>query len=289
MSVRGVAASAFNRLPASTRRTLLHRLGRFAPWEEQFDLTPPARAEGEEVGPPDFVGIGAQKAGTTWWYELIASHPQVSSRSDVHKERHFLTRFATARFGPEEIAAYHGWFPRPLGAIAGEWTPDYLDCPWVPHLLARAAPEVRLLVMLRDPVERLCSGLAHGSRNRPGGAGGATSTITQAVTRGFYHQALWHWWEIFPDNRFLVLQYERCVEDPAGQLAATYRFLGLDESHVPTDLRQPVSATRTGKPELDRDTRRRLVEMYTPDVLELTKRLPQIDLALWVNFTEVTR
>ena len=58
----------------------LHGLGRYAPWEERFDFTPPAPGPAEEVGAPDFVGIGVQKAGTTWWYTLMLSHPDVSLR-----------------------------------------------------------------------------------------------------------------------------------------------------------------------------------------------------------------
>ena len=95
---------------------------------------------GSSAGPPDFVGIGAQKAGTTWWYSLIAAHPGVTSRPDIHKERHFLSRFGAERFTPTDIDRYHGWFPRRAGTIAGEWTPDYLSCPWVAPLLSLAAP-----------------------------------------------------------------------------------------------------------------------------------------------------
>jgi len=285
-TIRDAAASAFNRLPTSTRRTLLHRTGRYAPWDEGFDFAPPAPGPGEEAGPPDFVGIGAQKAGTTWWYGLVVAHPGVWSRPDVHKERHFLSRFGATSFGPEEAKAYHGWFPRRRGTIAGEWTPEYLYCPWVPGLLDEAAPGARLLLILRDPVERFCSGVAH--ERREAGARGAATTA-EALSRGFYHQAMSHWWRHFDDSRLLVLQYERCAADPEGQLAQTYRFLGLDDSFVPPAIRRPVSVTRKGKPTLSDDVRRRLVEMYLPDVMALSERLPQLDLSLWSNFAKASR
>jgi len=281
MSLRSVVAAAVRRLPHRVRLGLLHRLGRYAPWEEGFDFTPPLLEPGERVGPPDFVGIGVQKAGTTWWYELLAAHPGVSARPEIHKERHFLSRFGTAGFGPAEIGAYHGWFPRLPGTLAGEWTPDYLYFPWVPPLLAAAAPDTRLLVMLRDPVERFRSGLAHQLRHRaePSGA-----TVTEAVNRGFYAAALGRWCEYFSPDQILVLQYERCAADPAGQLARSYRFLGLDDSFSPADLHRPVGATTEGKIPLDADARRRLVATYAPDVKELVARLPEIDLSLWPNF-----
>ena len=281
MSLRSVVAAPARRLPPRARLALLHRLGRFAPWEEGFDFTPPELAPGEVAGAPDFVGIGVQKAGTTWWYELLAAHPGVSSRPEIHKERHFLSRFGTVGFGPDDIRDYHGWFPRLPGTLAGEWTPDYLYFPWVAPLLAQAAPEARLLLMLRDPVERFRSGLAHQLRHR---APSTAATVTEAVNRGFYARSLTPWCEHFEADQVLVLQYERCTEDPVGELARSYRFLGLDDGFRPADLHRPVGATAEGKVNLDDEARTRLIEAYAPDVEELARRLPEIDVSLWPNF-----
>jgi hypothetical protein len=281
MTLRSVAAAGLRRLPPQARLRLLHGLGRFAPWESGFDFTPPVLDPGEKAGPPDFVGIGVQKAGTTWWYELIAAHPDVSTHPGIHKERHFLSRFATQSFGPADIEDYHGWFPRRAGTLAGEWTPDYLDFPWVPPLLAQAAPHTRLLLMLRDPVERFRSGLAHHWRHR-GSITGAI--VADAVSRGFYHRALRHWADHMDRDRLLVLQYERCTEDPAGQLARSYRFLGLDDSFVPADLHRSVGPTTEGRIQVADDARRRLINAYAPDVGALAEQFTELDLSLWPNF-----
>jgi hypothetical protein len=227
------------------------------------------------------VGIGVQKAGTSWWYELLVAHPSVSSRPEIHKERHFLSRFATASFGPEQVAAYHGWFPRRPGTLAGEWTPDYLDLPWVPALLTLAAPEARLIMMVRDPVERFRSGLAHERRQ---GRSETDALVADAVARGFYHRALAHWGALAGPDQLLVLQYERCVQDPAGQLAGTFRFLGIDDSFVPPDLRRSVGVTTNDKVDLADDARRRLIDAYRPDVEALAGQFPHLDLGLWPNF-----
>ena len=113
------AAAWFSSLPLPMRLAVLHGLGRFAPWEVQFDFTPPKLNPGEESGPPDFVGIGVQKAGTSWWYSLIVAHPGVSARMDLHKERHFLSRFGSEPFLESDIERYHGWFPRIQGTLGG--------------------------------------------------------------------------------------------------------------------------------------------------------------------------
>ena len=272
-----VARAAFRRLSPRTRTALLHRAGTYAPWEDGFDYTPPALGPGETVGPPDFVGIGVQKAGTSWWYELIADHPGVTARPDLHKERHYLSHFGTEPFGSAEIERYHGWFPRRPGTITGEWTPDYLAYPWVAPLLARAAPDARLLVILRDPVERFRSGL---SFRLSQGALADESTVADAVRQGFYAQSLRRFLVHVDRRQMLVLQYEACSRDPAGQLAATYRFLGLDESHRPRSLRTEVNATAT-KRALDPEAGRRLAGLYADDLDDLYSLFPHLDRSLW--------
>jgi hypothetical protein len=283
-TMRDVARSAFLALPAPLRRTALHAAGRYAPWENGFDFTPPSPNRGEVTGPPEFVGIGAQKAGTTWWFALVTSHPDVAHRDDIHKERHFFDRFITCSFDASDRAQYHGWFPRPAGKITGEWTPDYLHLWWVPPLLAEAAPRTRLLVLLRDPVERFRSGVAHHRAYR-----GASSTdvYADALARGFYGQSLAVWTRHFDPEQVLVLQYERCVEDPLGELERTYRFLGLSPFE-PAHIGRRVNESRVDL-ELAPDVRQRLCEIYAPDVAALAASTGQVDLSLWPNFARLAR
>ncbi len=257
-------------------------MGRFAPWEAGFDFSPPPVGPGERVGPPDFVGIGVQKGGTSWWYELIAEHPDVTSHQAIHKERQYLSRFGAETFGAAEIWTYHGWFPRRAGTVTGEWTPDYLGYPWVAALLARAAPDAKLLVILRDPVERFRSAL---SFRLSQGASYTEATVADAVRRGYYARSLQRYLDFFPAEQLLVLQYERCAIDPAGQLDVTYRFLELRE-YRPTDLYRPVNVSGEKVP-IDADAVRRLVDLYASDVLELRSLFPHVDLSVWPNFAGI--
>ncbi len=229
------------------------------------------------AGPPDFVGIGVQKAGTTWWYSLIVEHPRVSDRPSIHKERHFFARFGAEAFGPGDIAQFHGWFPRRAGTITGEWTPDYFFYPWVPPLLAAAAPEARLLLILRDPIERFRSGLAHQRRS---GADHVGSMQAEAIGRSLYAGALRRWQDHFPASQILVLQYEACVADPERHLERTYTFLGLDPEFRPRDLGGRVNTTAE-KARLPADALGRLREILAPDLALLAELLPDLDMSLW--------
>ena len=113
------------------------------------------------TGPPDFIGVGTQRSGTTWWFQTLLGHPQIRPPRGRRKELHFFDRFCAQELRDADIAEYHELFPRRPGQIAGEWTPRYMHDFWTPRLIARAAPEAKLLIMFRDPVERFRSGVPH--------------------------------------------------------------------------------------------------------------------------------
>lgn len=270
--------------PAPSLRRLARRLAvrrrvrTAASWPYRVgDVGPPPVPAGWVVAPPDFVGVGAQKAGTTWWHGLVADHPQIHARADVPKELHFFERFWAEPLGDEDVAAYHRWFARPAGMLSGEWTPRYLYDFWAPPLLARAAPDAKLLVLLRDPVERYRSGMA---RDRSRGAPSVPLVAQDAFHRGLYGAQLARLLRHVDRERLLVLQYERCVAGPHVELERTYRFLGVDPSHRPGRLREQVGA-RVPKVELPGHALRSLQAAYRSDAEVLFGLFPELDPSLW--------
>lgn len=273
-------------------RMQLARLGRGAARAARPLLRPPAPdapgrlptpPEGWAPAPPSFVGVAAMKSGTSWWYHLIASHPRVFHAPGRHKEVHFFDRFWRAELTAEDIAHYGEYFPRPPGGLAGEWTPRYMFDFWSPPLLVQAAPQAKILVMLRDPVERYRSGLAHDLSR---GAGPRAGMAQDHFERGLYHAQLERLLHHLPRDQILVLQYERCVTSPRRELERTYRFLGLDEpDFAPPDLARPVNATSSDKPVVAGAVRSTLRSAYELDVRLLLEAFPEIDVDLWPNFT----
>lgn len=269
--------------PLDPVRRIARQVRRRARMARRDRLAPPPTPDGWIVGPPTFVGIGVQKAGTSWWFSLLTEHPEVYYDPQLPKELRFFDRYWSDPFGPEDAAAYSRFFPRPPGGHAGEWTPRYLSDHWVASLLHRAAPATRLLVLLRDPVERYRSGLTHDLQH---GAIRHPSTAQDAFQRGLYHQQLRRWLRHFDRSRFLVLQYERCVRDPVGELRRTQRDLGLEPYDLPPrELDRRVNDTRVEKIELPERSRRDLAELYAGDVASLLEEFPEIDVSLWPNMS----
>jgi hypothetical protein len=270
------------------------------PRDDRHTRTAPDREEpppGWAFAPPDFVGVGAQRSGTSWWHRLILDHPRVegprtliaSERDKARsKELHYFDRFETAPFSPADAETYTRFFPRPPGALSGEWTPRYMHDYWTPRLVQLAAPQAKVLVMLRDPVERYASALTRRATRRVRSAvpelGPKLSSGT--LSRGLYHEQLSRLLRHFDQSRVLVLQYERCSAAPHAELRRTYEFLGLDDpDHEPAELREggKEQARWSMRPGL----REELVARLRPDVERLADDFPEIDLQLWPHFADV--
>jgi hypothetical protein len=253
-----------------------------------IDMPPPAPAcpPGWRTDAPDFVGVGVQRCGTTRWFDLIASHPQVT-HSVAAKELHYFDRFYSSRPEQAEIERYQEYFPRPAGQLAGEWTPLYLTAPWIPPLLAAAAPETRLLVLLRDPVERYLSGLQL-ARRVAARRGVPLSRYAPLDTfvRGLYHSHLMGLLGHFQRSQILILQYEKCTLDPIGELRRTFQFIGLEDTGFEPDT-QARPQEQADKPQPDAATRAAYVEAYSNDVARLLEAFPEIDVSLWPNFAQL--
>jgi Sulfotransferase domain len=245
---------------------------------------PPACPEGWRTGPPDFVGVGAQRSGTTWWHRLISVHPGVCFERDVHrKEVHFFDTLAErTRLSDDEIETYGRHFPRPADdGVVGEWTPDYMHYPWVARQLAQAAPDARVLVLLRDPVDRYASGFARASRiaAEKGMTGMEAKLAERHIERGLYFEQVSRFLEVYPRERVLVLQYEACSARRDEQLKRTYAFLGIDPGLGPPEdqlaTREPRERSLTAA------ERERLAAVFAPDMRRLVELLPELDVSLW--------
>jgi len=251
----------------------------YQPWDAPLQV--PDVPEGWTTGPPDYVGIGAQRCGTSWWYDSVRRNPGIQ-RSPLGKEVHYFDRYWRGD-EPDDIAAeYASLFPRPPGQIVGEWTPRYMADHWAIRLLRKAAPDARLLVMLRDPVARYRSAIARLQRKaEERGSRVLLPQVNDALWRGFYFEQLRRVFDLFPREQVLVLQFERCVGDPVPEMERTCRFLGMDPPEAfPERLMEHRQAGRQ-TPGLQPAVGEEVAERYREDSLRLAELCPGIDLSLW--------
>jgi sulfotransferase family protein len=250
---------------------------------------PPVTPPGWSIGPPDFVGVGAQRSGTTWWFGVITTHPQICHKRGFHvKEVHFFDDLGDlAELNGATAEHYHRFFPRPPETLIGEWTPRYMFDPWTPRQLARAAPAARLMMMLRDPIDRYVSGMARelNVERRRGGTELDAETIEGQVARGFYAEQVRRVLDAFPREQVLILQYEKCRAQQKTELRRTCEFLGLDADLVPSMHARPKEPNERSLPPEERD---RLAEAYAPDAVKLAEIAPEIDVGLWQSLRGVT-
>ena len=201
---------------------------------DQLPASRSARPAGR-VGPPDFVILGAQKAGTTWWQGIVEDHPGVlrppGQRMELHFFDHFWDRWPTDR----AARALPALLPAPAGH-ARRREDAGLPLPALGGADARRAPR-RMPASSSSsatPSQRYASGLGLLVRSGAikgeigaGEIGMREHRIAEAMERGRYAQQVDWFLRHFPRERLLLLQYERCAADPQGEAARTYAFLGL--------------------------------------------------------------
>ena len=213
---------------------------------------------------PDFVIIGAQKCGTTAFYGLLTKHPNVEPAAI--RELHYFDRADRFDKGTEW---YRRCFPPPRWkdgrrSITGEKTPYYLFHPQVPQRMAEVIPRVRLIVMLRNPVDRTYSQYHHDlsmGRIKPRAFEEIIEQPNSSyLSRGIYVNQLLRWSEYFTKEQMLILKSEDFFKHTTETLTLVQDFLDLP--HQQLDL--PPRKSNDRYPPMDPETRRRLEAYFEP-------------------------
>jgi Sulfotransferase family len=216
---------------------------------------------------PDFFVAGAPKAGTTAVHAALARHPSLYM-SSVKEPKFFLTDGPpSARGGPGDVQTYreHVWRrdqyealfdPAPPGTLRGESTPFYLYNRDAQRRIRALVPGARLIVILRDPVERAHSNWTHlwsagldpvgdfvaacAEEERRIAAGWADFWHYTALGR--YGEQLEHLHTVFPREQVLVFRYRALVESPARVLDRICAFLDVPQGILTEVPRENVTA-----------------------------------------------
>ena len=202
---------------------------------------------------PDFLVIGAQKAGTTALYAYLRWHPGIAGPS--WKEVSFFDRHWW-----RGEAWYRGQFPLRAGErLVGEASPSYLFHPLAPERARSLVPGAKLVALLRDPVDRAYSQYQHevALGREPLSFEDALAAEDERLVgeverliadprafsrawwdhtytaRGRYAEQLERWLEAFPSEELLVVRTEDLGERPAETYASILAFLGAEPHELP--------------------------------------------------------
>lgn len=171
---------------------------------------------------PAWLGIGAQRSGTTWFTDLLTQHPAVGLGTNGKKEQQLLHKVADGRVTEEEYLAL---FPAD-GVHRGDWTPQYLRHASAPAAAARLVPDAPVLVLLRDPVERFRSAMRLAATR--GKSWPYPVPITVQTWSGFYADQLDAWAAAVGRARMHVMVYEDVRDEPQAAVDEVWRLIGVD-------------------------------------------------------------
>lgn len=237
----------------------------------------------------DFLGIGAQKSGTTWLYENLERHPQVAFSAG--KELHFWDREFAAGVSVE--AWLQLFPPAPEGVRQGEITPAYaiLDRAVICQVF-EAAPAARLFYSMRNPMARAWSSALMALERAEMVIDEASDqwfldhfSSAGSMMRGDYETCIANWSAVYPPGSLQLILFDDVISDPRGVLVSLAGHLRIDpqffSSLPPEEVARPVFSGSQApiRPSL-RDA---LAELYRPKIERLADLL-QRDLGHWLSW-----
>lgn len=236
---------------------------------------------------PDFIIAGAPRSGTTWLYVLAGRHPQLAMAKPMIPEPKFFLIDELWQRGIDYYSTK--WFdPLPAGRFLGEKSTNYLESSDVAERMCRVLPRVKLIFLLRNPVDRAYSNYLWSRQN-----GLETETFERALAleeqregdltpnlryahpnayfaRGLYAEHLARFFDRFPREQILLLRYEDVATRPESVAAAFHRFLGVSEMPELARGLGPINATDASPREpMPKALRRRLTKRYRSANAEL--------------------
>ncbi|HEX4299950.1 MAG TPA: sulfotransferase [Gammaproteobacteria bacterium] len=232
---------------------------------------------------PTFLGIGAQKAGTTWLHEMLRQHPDIGLPKT--KELHY---WDVKHDKGMPLTGYEAIFAAMPQPVRGEITPGYAILPTGTIALIRARyPDLQLLLTLRNPLERAWSNakmylvLQKLVPDEPRVAQVEDAWYLEhfrselSLRRGDYLTCIDNWLQHFDRSQLLLSLYDDLVGDPRAFLARSCRHIGVDPAlYDPMDdglIRQRVGTT--AHPEIRASLLPALRDIYADKVAVLSDRL----------------
>lgn len=177
----------------------------------------------------DFMIIGAQKSATTSLAAQISRHPQISFCKE--KEPHF---FSKNIYGKKSVDEYHSLYSRSEGQLCGEASTSYTLFPQHINVASQVYdynPKIRLIYIVRDPVERIVSHYCHRLLKKAVISGSIDEEVLKDpsyVNASRYGVQLRQYLNFFPRNQILLLTFNEFASGPLDVFQKICKFLNID-------------------------------------------------------------
>lgn len=192
----------------------------------------------------DFIGIGAEKSATTWVADCLAEHPQICFSKQ--KEIYFFNEYDPHTLKVKNLKYQRGvaWYKKHFThsirmCIKGEFSPTYLYGKTTARRIKKHFPNVKIVVVLRNPVERAFSQYIHDQR-----VGVLLqTTFKQAIKKsdsyiekGLYYKNIKNYYKLFPKKNIHIIIYDDIKKNPLLVIRNLYKFLGVNSNYSPKRL-----------------------------------------------------
>lgn len=245
---------------------------------------------------PDFIIAGAPRCGTTWLYQVLSQHSLIYLAKPPTPEPKF---FLVDRLYNRGIEYYKNtWFSN-IGTaqFCGEKSTNYLESQIAAERISLHCPNVKLIFMLREPVERAWSNYQWSKMN-----GYEVESFQDALrleerreehvpnslryarphalfSRGLYATLLQPYFDLFPDGHIVCLKYEDIVERPLELVHRIHEFLQVPSMPAHADV-GVVNASNKHDVGVPGELRKRLEDLYAPHNARLQSLLGD-DFKVW--------
>lgn len=240
---------------------------------------------------PDFLIIGAARCGTTSLCENLKCHPQIYLPVSLRPEPHFFLKDHEYRKG---LAYYSSKYFKdvPEDVLAGEKSVSYIYQPYVAERIKTHLPDVKLICMLRNPIDRAYSSYqftrANGLEDLPFDQAIRSEAERIAeppshfhaevqpfayIDRGRYHQQLERYLAVFPAGQLHVAILEDLCRDPENQLRKILEFLGAHADFVPPNLGEIFNPGNYGQQAMAQAERDYIYQQLKDDIQALSAML----------------
>ncbi len=184
---------------------------------------------------PDFVCIGAPRTGTTWLFEMLKAHPEV----DIPAQKSLNYFNDNYNKGKEW---YFNNFANLNEKVVGEISPLYFGNSFLPERLYETVPNAKLIVIAREPVERLISHvkLINTLRGNEASVQERVFNNPLLLEHGLYHKHLLELLEFYDRSKILLISHEKIAKQPLEVYSLVTKFLVVNDEYIPDFLNEKI-------------------------------------------------